>query len=30
MVTLTGETLNPKEAAVLDVRPFEVRKLGIR
>lgn len=31
MVTLAGESLNPKEAAVLDdVRPFEVRKLGIR
>lgn len=28
MVTLAGETLNPREAAVLDLRPFEVRKLG--
>jgi hypothetical protein len=30
MVTLTGETLNPQEAAALDLRPFEVRKLGHR
>jgi hypothetical protein len=30
MVTLTGESLNPQEAAALDVRPFEVRKLGSR
>jgi hypothetical protein len=30
MVTLTGETLNAREAAALDVRPFEVRKLGSR
>lgn len=28
MVTLTGENLNPQEAAALGVRPFEVRKLG--